>query len=403
MNILVVNMPCYGDNIPTIGFISELVKRGHKVDIVSSSANIPRIKDVINSTNANFIDFDINSNAENSNLSMDKIFALLVEDAYKYAKNYDAVVYDYFAFPFYYLLKTNETCIIRYFANFAFNERLINRVYHGSEKNCQQNVLAIDIVNTVFKTMKKNGFKFATDNIGNEIIYNIPPLNIVHTLKDMQPDAEDFDDRFKFVGASSTQDKINLKIPYNKMNGKIIYVSFGTILTELGDCRKELFKKVIETFNNEDVSVIMAIGDLLSGKDFSYAPNNFYIYNFVPQTDVLQHADLFITHCGMNSVNDSIYNGVPMIGIPGGYDQFITAELIESKKIGYKISQEKLTPGRLKELSFDILSNEEIKNHIRQMQAKMRNVDCDKLTADLIENYVKSKRQKQPLQAELSN
>ena len=337
MKILVVNMPCFGDNIPTIGFISELVKRGHEVDIASSSANIPRIKDLINSTNANFIDFDINSIEDYSNSGKaisvnddDIIFASIVEDAYKCAKNYDAVVYDYFAFPIYYLSDKNETCIIRYFANFAFNERLINRIYRGTEKNYQQNAHAIDIGNTLIKTLEKKGFKFATDNMGDEIIYNIPPLNIVHTLKDMQPYAEDFDDRFKFVGASSTQDKIDFTIPYNKMNGKIIYVSFGTILTEMGDHRKELFEKIIETFKNEDVSVIMAIGDFLSSGDFPYIPNNFYIYNFVPQTDILQHADLFITHCGMNSVNDSIYNGVPMIAIPGGYDQFITAELIES-------------------------------------------------------------------------
>lgn len=395
MNILVVNMPCYGDNIPTLGFVSELVKRGHRVDVASSSLIIPRIKELINSTNANFIDFDINSIEEVSGSgnaisvnNNDRIFVSIIEAAYNWAGNYDAIVYDYFAFPIYYLLETNKTCIIRYFANFAFNERLINRIYHGSEKNYEQNAHVKEIGNIVTETLEKKGFKFASDNMGDEIIYNIPPLNIVHTLKDMQPYAEDFDDRFIFVGASSTQDRTNLEIPYNKMHGKIIYVSFGTVLTRMGDCRKELFEKIIETFNNEEVSVIIAIGDSLSVKEFSYIPDNFYIYNFVPQSDVLRHADLFITHCGMNSVNDSICNGVPMIAVPGGYDQFITAELIDAKKIGYRISQEKLTPDSLKELSYDILSNDEFKNNVRQMQAKMLNADCDKLTADIIEDYV---------------
>lgn len=396
MRILVVNMPCFGDNIPTIGFISELVKRGHSVDVASSSANIPRIKDLIVSTNADFIDFGIDSIEDYSNSGKvisvnddDIIFAAIVEEACKRAKDYDAVVYDYFAFPMYYLIEKNETCLIRYFANFAFNESLIERMYRGSESKCQQTAHAIDIGNTLIKTLGEKGLKFASDNMGDEISKNIPPLNIVHTLKDMQPYAEDFDDRFKYVGAASTQDKFGRAIPYDKMSGKIIYVSFGTILTEMGDHRKGMFEKIIEAFRNEDVSVIMAIGEFLSSKDFPDMPDNFYIYNFVPQTDVLQHAELFITHCGMNSVNDSIYNGVPMIGIPGGYDQFVTAELIESRKIGYGISQEKLTPALLKELSFDILSNEEMKNNIRQMQAKMRSMDCDKLTADLIEDYVK--------------
>ena len=33
MKVLVVTMPCFGDNVPFAGFVEELGKRGHKVDL----------------------------------------------------------------------------------------------------------------------------------------------------------------------------------------------------------------------------------------------------------------------------------------------------------------------------------------------------------------------------------
>ena len=62
--------------------------------------------------------------------------------------------------------------------------------------------------------------------------------------------------------------------------------------------------------------------------------DNIYAYSFVPQIEVLQHADVFLTHCGMNSVNEAMALGVPMVAMPFINDQLSNAKRIVELGIG---------------------------------------------------------------------
>nr|XP_018905849.1 PREDICTED: UDP-glucuronosyltransferase 2B13-like [Bemisia tabaci]XP_018905858.1 PREDICTED: UDP-glucuronosyltransferase 2B13-like [Bemisia tabaci]XP_018905867.1 PREDICTED: UDP-glucuronosyltransferase 2B13-like [Bemisia tabaci] len=68
-------------------------------------------------------------------------------------------------------------------------------------------------------------------------------------------------------------------------------------------------------------------------------PENVMISKWIPQNDVLAHPNvvLFMTHCGLLSVQESIYHGVPVIGIPLMIDQYINANQIVQKNLGLQI------------------------------------------------------------------
>ena len=53
------------------------------------------------------------------------------------------------------------------------------------------------------------------------------------------------------------------------------------------------------------------------------SPENVMVVPWVPQQSVLAHNNtkLFITHCGMHGVLESIYFRVPMVGMPVFIDQ----------------------------------------------------------------------------------
>ena len=76
-----------------------------------------------------------------------------------------------------------------------------------------------------------------------------------------------------------------------------------------------------------------------------------------------------------------------MIGIPGAYDQMLTAETLENRKIGREIRIENLTPEVLKETAFAILDGEEEYSNVRMLGDIMRGLNCDQKTADIIERY----------------
>jgi UDP:flavonoid glycosyltransferase YjiC (YdhE family) len=53
----------------------------------------------------------------------------------------------------------------------------------------------------------------------------------------------------------------------------------------------------------------MSIGKQNQLGDLGDIPDNFIVKQYVPQTEVLQYAKLFITHGGMNSSNEGLYYG----------------------------------------------------------------------------------------------
>jgi MGT family glycosyltransferase len=50
-------------------------------------------------------------------------------------------------------------------------------------------------------------------------------------------------------------------------------------------------------------------------------PDNIAIFEYVDQIAVLKSADIFISHCGMNSVSESLYFGVPLMMVPQTSEQ----------------------------------------------------------------------------------
>lgn len=70
----------------------------------------------------------------------------------------------------------------------------------------------------------------------------------------------------------------------------------------------------------------MSVGKDTRVTDLGDIPNNFKVYNTVNQIEVLQNTDVFITHCGMNSVNESLYYGVPMVLFPKHSEQKLVAD-----------------------------------------------------------------------------
>lgn len=50
-------------------------------------------------------------------------------------------------------------------------------------------------------------------------------------------------------------------------------------------------------------------------------PDNIRVYPYLDQLDILSEADAFITHCGMNSVSESLYMATPMVLYPQTSEQ----------------------------------------------------------------------------------
>lgn len=88
---------------------------------------------------------------------------------------------------------------------------------------------------------------------------------------------------------------------------------------------------------NKKYQVIMSVGNLINIEDLGAVPYNITISRFVDQIAVLSQADVFLTHCGMNSVNESLYYKVPLVMYPQTSEQDGVATRVEQLGAGIRL------------------------------------------------------------------
>ncbi len=217
----------------------------------------------------------------------------------------------------------------------------------------------------VSQVLKKK-FNLRYGNIAKEMTDNAPKLNFTYTVKEFQIYSGDFDSsRYKYVGASigGREEK---EFDFSKIENPIIYISLGTLL----NTSVKFFRKCLDAFRNQPVSVVMSIGNVVKMEQLGKIPDNFFVYPFVPQLEILKKASLFITHGGMNSVNEALYYGTPMLVIPVGNDQPTVARRIETLHLGKYMKQKDIDADSLRLSAMEILNNNSYKDTLREFQIK---------------------------------
>jgi len=127
----------------------------------------------------------------------------------------------------------------------------------------------------------------------------------------------------------------------NAQEKPILYVAFGTAyefdVESLAHLSSELSKL------SDDVSILWS---LPANQQSNLPPNlpkttTWRFETFVPQWSVLKHPSvkMFITHCGSNSVYESLLNHVPMIACPTGADQFANGARINAAGVGLVVKK----------------------------------------------------------------
>ena len=162
-------------------------------------------------------------------------------------------------------------------------------------------------------------------------------LNIVFTSRQLNPDGLLIDQTFHFVGPSLNPQMRDGDFPFYALGQRpAIYISLGTVHST----RSEFYRQCFEAFAGYPAQFILSAGTHTDMKELGAIPPNFIVRPFVPQLEVLQHVDAFITHGGLNSVQEGLYYGVPLILIPQQLEQFLNAKAVAARGAGLLISDQ---------------------------------------------------------------
>ncbi|XP_042479389.1 anthocyanidin 3-O-glucosyltransferase 7-like isoform X2 [Macadamia integrifolia] len=152
----------------------------------------------------------------------------------------------------------------------------------------------------------------------------------------------------------------------------VVYISFGTV----GTLPLHELEALAEGLEASGTPFLWSLNDKLKEQ----LPDSFLnrtrerglIVPWAPQVSVLQHkaVGVFMTHCGWNSVLESILNGVPVIGRPIFGDQHLNVRFVSDVLgIGIRIDNGIFTrDGVIKGLDL-VLFNEEGKKMLEKVQS----------------------------------
>jgi MGT family glycosyltransferase len=150
-----------------------------------------------------------------------------------------------------------------------------------------------------------------------DLFANSGMLNIIYTSRLFQPDASVFDPaRYKFVGPALLPRPEAPAFPFEALDARkpLLSISLGTAFTSHPD----FFRACFEAFGHSDWQVVIAAGSAFSQEELGSVPGNMLVRAFVPQLEILPRTTLFMTHGGMNSVNEALSYDVPLVVVPQG-------------------------------------------------------------------------------------
>jgi zeaxanthin glucosyltransferase len=174
-----------------------------------------------------------------------------------------------------------------------------------------------------------------------------------------------------------------VEFPWERITGEpLVYASMGTIVNG----RPDVFRTIIAALaKNKDLQLVLSIGDQIDPRQLEPIPKNAIIVKRAPQLELLKQATVCITHGGLNTVLESLAQGVPQVAIPVAFDQPGVAARISHHRTGVVTSLDKLTADRLSTLLNEVLHNSAYRDSAQMMKKAIAEANGLSAAADLIE------------------
>ena len=378
-------IPAHGHTNPTLNVVRELTARGHRVVYYSYDEFREKIEDA----GAEFISCNGNdaqlhlTKEEGAKIGADLALStrVLVDTTLSLDEPVcramerlkpDCIVADSMAVWGKAVAKKLGIPFVCSTTTFAFNKESAKIMPHSLKETVSM-ILSLGKVNAQVKRLRQAGYpvKSVLDLIGSD--ESVPA--VVYTSPLFQPCAETFPEHFAFVGPSIRPARSQVA----KTGEKLVYISMGTVNNDM----LPLYRACVQAVKGTLWQVILSVGDQVDREELGTLPDNVAVFSSVDQIAVLQKADVFLTHCGMNSASEGLYFGVPLVMLPQTSEQSGVA--VRAEQLGAGLRLRKTTPDAIRAALEKAMDDPSYRENAEKIGASFRASGGAKAAADCIE------------------
>lgn len=381
-----------GHVYPALDMCSELVRRGHRVTYPTSE----RFALTIRETGAEAVEFKAIEysypekmfrypSSEPSNCweffapvvgtqVIATATATLTEVEGFYAKNPpDLILYEWWSLAGRVLAKYLNCPAIQVCAHFAHHDSLM-RV----DGVCTTPPAMLDFAKLVDSFMSLFGFE------GGRHLWYAEEMNIFFLPKAFQYDAESFDDRFRFVGATHRRSPRASAWRHRTEEGRPVL-----LISETTSSNDDKFLKLcVEAFRESRYHVVFSKGSYSADVSSTSLPHNFEINRDALNCEILPFADVMLCQGGMGTTLESLYFGVPVVAVPVTAFHAEVAYRTAELGVGLHMPRRGMTPSALRQAVDVAASDKALRERVRRMQENLRSNPGGEVAADAVEEFL---------------
>ncbi len=393
MKFLFFNLPAHGHVNPSLPLVSELVRRGHSVTFFTSELFRKRVE----ATGAHFATLNgigddyFERHGQNGSTPwevgriMQETAATLLPDLRDLIEAHkpDAILYDSMCPWGYYAAQIAKVpgiasySLIPLSPHMMRDRRVLPFALGVVVRGMSSNIKAIRLASSI---ARENNMK----PLDLMHVLNMPgDLCILYSSAEFVPFASTLGSEFRFVGWT-LQEPVAAE-PFEHTSGRpLIYASLGTMIND----NKGFFQAVIDAVAGTPYDLIVSTGGAFKPTEFGALPPNVSVREWVPQAQVLRQAALFVTHGGVNSIQDGLYCNLPLLLAPQQQEQTINSLAVIDQGAGLMLTRDKLNGQSVRSGIERLLGEPTFRLSARRLGASLRSGGGAVQGADLIEELM---------------
>lgn len=377
-------IPAHGHHNPTFPVVKELVQRGNLVRYYS----FDKFRTKVEATGAQYFSCDsflpevskeeeLRGNHSITEMTILDLKTTAAMDAFLQEQiqqfQPDVIVSDSVCFWGKLTARKYNIPLVISTTTFAFNNAS-SRYMKSSFAEIKDLILGSTRVKAELKNLENYGYheKSVMPLVKNDNFSD----TIVFATEKYQPCASTFSKHYCFAGPSVFSDHTIDK----KHNRPLVYISLGTVVND----KPDFYKTCIEALSGKDMDVIIACGQYTDAAPLDQLADNITVSTYVDQLSILSRANVFLTHCGMNSVSESLYMGTPMVFFPQTNEQRAVARRAGELGSGIQLKDE--SAGGIYQAIQTILSDRQYLEHAMICSEDFRNAPGPSGAASFIES-----------------
>ena len=194
---------------------------------------------------------------------------------------------------------------------------------------------------------------------------------------------EKLPDRFFYTGPFiDTEARSSVDFPWDKLSGQsLVYASLGT--TRKAD--REIFNRIASACAGLDLQLVLTLGGRRNLDAFQNLPGSPLVVENAPQLELLERADLVITHAGPNTVLESLLAGKPMLALPIALDQPAVATHLERLGLAEVLSPLQRSTEEIREALLKLTTENRYRDTVRLIQQQLQTLKGVAQAASIVE------------------